>query len=290
MSQAEIEIRSGERFAFGRNWKLFLSGLNQTKILRAEEALAEMLGRRVLDGCRFLDAGCGSGLSSLAARRMGARVHSFDYDPQSVACAEELRRRYFPNDRAWTIETGSVLDTGYLEALGSFDVVYSWGVLHHTGAMWTALGNMVPLVADGGQLVIAIYNDQGVVSDRWRALKRTYNRLPGALRPALTGGAFTVMFWRRLLKDCLQLRPLRTWRSQSYRGMSLWRDVVDWVGGYPFEVARPEELLEFYLPLGFQLTKMKTCNNSGCNELTFTRTAAAWREFPLPAVTGSARH
>lgn len=150
MNEAIKEIQSGERFAFGANWTRFLGTLNEARIAKAEQSLREMLGMDRLDGLRFLDAGSGSGLFSLAARRLGAKVHSFDFDPQSVACAQELKLRYFPDDAQWQIEQGSVLDDGYLGQMGQFDIVYSWGVLHHTGAMWQALENVVPLVAGGG--------------------------------------------------------------------------------------------------------------------------------------------
>ncbi len=123
-------------------------------MLRAEQSLKEMLEVERLDGLRFLDAGSGSGLFSLAARRLGATVHSFDYDPQSVACTHELKRRYFPGDAAWMVEQGSVLDQDYLDHLGQFDIVYSWGVLHHTGAMWQALDNVARLVAPGGDCLL----------------------------------------------------------------------------------------------------------------------------------------
>lgn len=119
----------------------------------AKSSLRRMLNVESLEGKTFLDVGSGSGLFSLAARRLGAKVHSFDYDPKSVACTRELKRRYFPEDPQWTIEEGSVLDRDYLTRLGQFDVVYSWGVLHHTGAMWEALGNVAPLVAGGGETV-----------------------------------------------------------------------------------------------------------------------------------------
>ncbi len=133
MSAHATEIATGERFEFGKNWAWFLQTLSDKKIAEAVASLQQMLEAQSLAGRSFLDAGSGSGLFSVAARRMGARVHSFDYDPQSVACTAELKRRYFPNDSQWTVESGSVLDVQYLQSLGRFDVVYSWGVLHHTG-------------------------------------------------------------------------------------------------------------------------------------------------------------
>ena len=172
------EVASGQRFEFGKNWARFLAAHTPEHAAQAEASLREMLGVQDLSGKTFVDAGSGSGLFSLAARRLGARVYSFDFDPHSVACTMELKRRYFDGDKNWTIEEGSVLDTRFLSGRGQFDVVYSWGVLHHTGAMWNALENVIPLVKEGGTLFIAIYNDQGTVSRRWTKVKRLYNRLP----------------------------------------------------------------------------------------------------------------
>ncbi|HWC76414.1 MAG TPA: class I SAM-dependent methyltransferase, partial [Blastocatellia bacterium] len=157
MSSHAIELARGERFAFGQNWARYLEGLDESRIQDAETSLKEMLEVEDLQGKSFLDIGSGSGLFSLAARRLGARVHSLDYDPQSVACTSELRRRYFPGDSSWTVEEGSTLDREYLNSLGSFDVVYSWGVLHHTGRMWEALDNALVPVKPGGRLFVAIY-------------------------------------------------------------------------------------------------------------------------------------
>jgi 2-polyprenyl-6-hydroxyphenyl methylase/3-demethylubiquinone-9 3-methyltransferase len=268
------EVAKGERFTFGENWAKFLTRLNDERIARAERSLVSMLGVETLAGKTFLDVGSGSGLFSLAARRLGARVRSFDYDPASVACTAELRRRYFPDDTDWTVEEGSALDKAFLAGLGRFDMVYSWGVLHHTGAMWEALGNMVPLVADRGQLFIAIYNDQGGPSRRWKKVKKAYVSAPRPVKAAILVPATVKLWWRNVLYDTLRGNPLRQWKSYSElsaRGMDAWRDVVDWVGGYPFEVAKPEEILDFYRERGFVLERLTTRFGIGCNEYVFRK-------------------
>ena len=147
---------SEDRFAFGKNWQQFLSVLNDDRIALAEKSVRKLLKANDLSGMRLLDIGSGSGLFSLAARRLGANVTSFDYDSDSVECTAELRRRYFDGDNNWSVKQGSVLDTEFLSTLGGFDVVYSWGVLHHTGDMYQAFDNVRPLVAPGGKLAISI--------------------------------------------------------------------------------------------------------------------------------------
>ena len=110
MSRHTSEVRHGDRFEFGANWTRFLSVLNDERINEAKISLKKMLGVDSLIGKTFLDVGSGSGLFSLAARLLGAKVFSFDYDPQSLSCTAELKRRYFPGDFDWTVESGSVLD------------------------------------------------------------------------------------------------------------------------------------------------------------------------------------
>jgi SAM-dependent methyltransferase len=258
------------RFEFGKNWSRFLKSINSERIREAERSLTEMLGIKTLQDQTFLDIGSGSGLFSLAARRLGARVHSFDYDKQSVACTLKLKRQYCGDDKDWTIEEGSVLDEKYMRSLGKFDTVYSWGVLHHTGAMWQALANAQVPVAPNGRLFVAIYDDQGRSTVYWKHIKRLYVRLPKGLKFLILWPAFLRLWGPTTIRDFLYGKPFQTWRSHAQcRGMSPWRDVVDWVGGYPFEVAKPEEVFEFYRDRGFQLVTLKTCAGLGCNEFVF---------------------
>jgi len=275
-STGSITIGDELRFEFGKNWVRFLETVNESRVREAELSLKNALQVEELTQKSFLDVGSGSGLFSLAAHRLGARVHSFDYDLNSVACTRTLRERFFPGDDRWTVERGSALDEDYIRSLGQFDVVYSWGVLHHTGNMYRALDMVALAVAPNGQLLVSIYNDQGVTSARWKALKKAYVQLPRPGRFAIAVLTLAITWLRYVPSDILRLKPLRTvnaWRSYSQqRGMSPWHDVVDWAGGYPFEVARPEEIFEFYRGRGFCLQHLKTCGGGkGCNEFVFRK-------------------
>jgi 2-polyprenyl-6-hydroxyphenyl methylase/3-demethylubiquinone-9 3-methyltransferase len=272
MTAHATEVAHGERFEFGKNWIRFLAVLNDERIEEAKKSLKAMLSVESLAGKTFLDAGSGSGLFSLAARMLGAKVYSFDYDPQSVACTNELKQRYFAEDKDWTVTQGSVLDKNYLSSLGCYDVVYSWGVLHHTGAMWEALDNVASLVASEGQLFIAIYNNQGGATRRWTLLKKLYNKHP-SIRVPLAIYTLIRQWTITFIKDTLKGTPLHSWQNYKHsRGMSAWHDIVDWIGGYPFEVAKPEEIFNFYKNKGFYLQQLKTCAGGlGCNEFVLSK-------------------
>lgn len=269
MDSFEQEISSGNRFTFGKNWSRFLSTLTEERIKEAEKSLQEMLGVKDLQGQRFLDIGSGSGLFSLAARRLGAEVRSFDYDPQSVACGQFLKEKYFKDDPKWIVERGSALDQGYVSSLGEFDLVYSWGVLHHTGEMWKALDNARLPVKRGGRLFIALYNDQGWRSRFWWAVKKVY--CSGFMgRWAVCLLFIPYMAFRAACKSLLIGKNVWSDYKKS-RGMSLWHDWIDWLGGFPFEVASPQMTIDYFKERGLSLVKVKTTTSLGNNEYVFLR-------------------
>lgn len=276
---SDTATNADSRFEFGENWRRFAESLPPERTNAARRSLEDSLGLSSLAGMSFLDVGSGSGLFSLAAALMGAdRVRSFDYDANSVQTTQGLKNRFLP-DSKWEIERGNALDRSYMESLGQWDVVYSWGVLHHTGDLWKALANVVERVAPGGRLFISVYNDQGWASRAWRSVKLTYNRLPVPLKTPFAVLAMLPMELRTLTRHALKRRPgayFREWRARGEydRGMSRWHDLLDWVGGFPFEVAKPEEVFRFCVERGFELRWLRTVGGShGCNEFVFVKAA-----------------
>ena len=264
----------GVRFAFGDNWRAFLGTLTENRIVEAERALQKLLGRRRLDGLTMLDIGSGSGIHSLAARRLGARVHSFDFDPASVGCTSELRTRFFPEDAGWIVEQGSILDADYVNRLGTFNIVYSWGVLHHTGRMHDAIRNAATRVVPDGVLVLALYRKTRLCAF-WTREKRWYaTASPAAQRRA------TAIFMR-----LMRLAFLVTGRNfkahvanyEHVRGMNFVHDIHDWLGGYPYKSASPSEVDELMKRLDFEHIRsfVKPYSvglfGSGCDEYVYWR-------------------
>jgi SAM-dependent methyltransferase len=272
MTDSQVEIAAGTRFAFGANWKSFVGLVDQARVDAARRSLTQALGVTDLSGRRFLDIGCGSGLFSLAAHQLGAQVRSFDFDSDSVAAAAELRRRRAPRSD-WEVEQGSILDEQYVAGIGSYDIVYSWGVLHHTGNLWRAVDAAARLVGPRGLLFISVYNDQGFESRMWRRVKQRYNASGRLARGLLVAGSVAYLGRHKPISAVARMgrhRPASGARPVRPRGMSAKHDLIDWVGGYPFEVASPEAVFHRVRPLGFELRHLKTCGGGlGCNEYLF---------------------
>jgi 2-polyprenyl-6-hydroxyphenyl methylase/3-demethylubiquinone-9 3-methyltransferase len=267
------------RFAFGRNWQSFLATLDDSRIEEARKRLCESLGCTDLRGVRALDIGSGSGLSSLVMHRLGADVVAFDYDVDSVACTQELKDRYAPDASNWRVLQGSGLDPAFMSSLGKFDLVYSWGVLHHTGAMWAAIELAAERVAPHGTLLLALYNDQGPRSRIWHAVKHLYCR--GTLGRWLVSVAFYPLFAAYALWQDLRHFHTPGTYAREYarkRGMSLFHDWRDWLGGYPFEVAKPAEVVRRATARGFTLQCQAITHGLGCNEFVFVKGAAPHAE------------
>lgn len=261
-----------DKFAFGKNWKNFLdTHLSPETVEVATNSLKQFLETEALQGRSFLDVGCGSGIHSLAALRLGASpIVSVDVDADSVACCERLAKERA--DATWSVREGSMLDEQFMKSLGTYDIVYCWGVAHHTGDMWRALRNLVPTVKQGGLLFVAIYNTvpgrKG--SSMWHAIKRTYVRSPFIIKK-LMEWFYMGLF---MLKMLIRLKnPFTVFKKyETKRGMSYKHDLVDWLGGYPYEHARAEEIFRFYRDEGnMELINLKTDNYTGNNQLLFRK-------------------
>jgi SAM-dependent methyltransferase len=273
---SEAVAAVGRRFEFGENWRSFLNRLDAHRIGEAEKSLKWLLDCERLDGKRFLDIGSGSGLSSLVARRLGADVVSFDYDPQSVNCTAALRDRFFPNDAHWLVEHGSILDPEFLRKLGRFDVVYSWGVLHHTGAMRNAIENAAWLVAPCGILALALYRKTALCWF-WTLEKRWYCQA-SELAQARARSVYI-----NLLRAAFAAarRDFSTYVANysDNRGMDFAHDVHDWLGGYPYESIGCVSLDKLLRQGGFEKIKAKVRRasigvfGSGCDEYVYRRLA-----------------
>lgn len=273
--QGTSKVAANEvRFQFGENWLRLVRDLTEAQIAEAELSVKALLGLENLNGKTFLDIGSGSGLFSLVARKLGARVHSFDYDPQSVQSTTELRDRHFPGDPDWVVERGSILDPAYLAQLGTFDIVYSWGVLHHTGAMYDAIRNAAARVKPGGLFAFALYRKTALCG-AWTVGKRWYTQATPETQARVMKGYIALM--RGAFK--LRGRDFEGYVNnyKQSRGMNFYRDVHDWLGGYPYESIRPTEVETVMESAGFKPVTSHTqpysigLFGSGCDEYVYRR-------------------
>lgn len=263
-------------FSFGQNWAQYVSAhFSEERVRVAQRHLTAFLELPSLAGKSFIDAGCGSGLSSLAAFDAGAaRLLSFDCDPASVETTRRLRELR-GNPENWTVAQGSVLDREFLRTLEPADIVYSWGVLHHTGSMWEAIENAATLLSDSDALFyIALYVTTPK-SDYWTEVKKRYNTAsPARQRVMEVRYAIRHLLLPELVRGRNPVAFLRKYRER--RGMEAFTDIRDWLGGYPYEHARIPEVMAFCRKK-LDLTLINLNPDPGFAEYLFT-SAAVRRE------------
>jgi len=258
------------RFAFGKNWQSFAAQIGPREVAEAKRGLLKLISANDLRGKSFLDIGCGSGLHALAAIELGAgRVTAIDIDPDSIAAARETLN--VAGVRC-TISQGDVF-----EIEGSFDVVYSWGVLHHTGDMWAAIERASMLVAPKGRFIFSLYR-KTQFDAAWVFEKRLYAGAPSALQAVIRAG-YLLAF--RLACRRITGGSYRDFVRGYYqdRGMSHAHDVHDWLGGFPYETAAPAEVENKLASLGFRQEKafyfplrLRGLLGSACDEYAYVRT------------------
>jgi 2-polyprenyl-6-hydroxyphenyl methylase/3-demethylubiquinone-9 3-methyltransferase len=252
-------------FSFGHNWQKFIDDMPDGAIDRMAAYVADWLGPN-LSGSRLVDVGSGQGLTSFCAFQAGAEVVSFDIDPLSVAATQRLWTAA-GRPQSWTVRQGSVLDSNLLAELGTFDVVICWGVLHHTGRLWEALDAAAGLVRHGGVLWIALYH-RTPQSGRSLRTKHFYNRLPRRAKVAFRSLYAAAKVAKKIVVR-RRLSPLHD--DHGERGMDWRRDIEDWLGGLPYEVSSPGEVLAKLSPQAFTLERLHDAIGEGGNDVYLFR-------------------
>lgn len=266
---------AADSFAFGKNWAAFAATISKAQIDEAQKALESLLGLSSLKGLSFLDIGSGSGLHSLSALRLGAgKIVAFYVDEDSASTTSAVLERHAPPGSQYEVRRDSILSTD-LSISDKFDIVYSWGVLHHTGHMHQSIRNAAYFVKPGGILAVALYR-KTMLCGLWKIEKRIYSQAPGWLQ-YLIRASYISLF---------RVALLATGRSFSQyvaeypkkRGMDFFHDVHDWLGGWPYESISPSDMRQIVIPLGFSEVRSKTKRyslgvfGSGCDEYVFRRT------------------
>jgi len=277
-------------FSFGENWRDYLSSVSDSEIASAMRDICNRLeidptsekAHDPLAGKSVIDIGSGSGIHSFAFHGLGVeRLTSVDLDPHSVTATESMWERAGKPDN-WQVTHGSILNRDFVASLETYDIVYSWGVLHHTGAMWEAIDHAMQLVKPDGQLWIAIYA-KGPRYAKDLALKQKYNAASD------TGKQWMVRKWilQDMFRRAKRFKNPFVWSGKSRRGMNKYHDLIDWLGGLPYEVANADEITKFALARGFVMESIQVANQGGCSDFVL-RSVPGIQDRVRPALPNAA--
>ncbi len=252
-----------KNFDFGSNWERFSKRhIDHERLEMARESLKALLEKKNLVGKSFLDVGCGSGLFSMAAHQLGAKkIVGIDVNPRCVEISQANRDLLVPRAPI-EFYVASALEPEQLKPFGTFDLVYAWGSLHHTGAMWNAVQNVSRCVAPEGTMILAIYNKH-ITSPAWKVIKWIFNQVPPIVQRFMIYVFAGFIYVAKFLVT--RSNPLK-----KERGMDFWFDVIDWIGGYPYEYAADQEVESFVTTHGFEMRRyIPAAVPTGCNEFVF---------------------
>jgi 2-polyprenyl-6-hydroxyphenyl methylase/3-demethylubiquinone-9 3-methyltransferase len=254
------------RFKFGKNWQAFAeTALSNERVEKAREDFRILFRNVDVASKTFFDIGFGQGLSLCIAAQLSAEGSGIDVDSDNLAALQETANRLSVElPKVWI---GSILDDEMVNDLasrGGYDIVHSWGVLHHTGNMDKALRNAAQLVKPGGFFVIAIYRKHWS-SPAWKVVKWLYNASPEFVQRLLVAINYWIIYVAKFLVTG------KSPKGKS-RGMDFYYDVVDWVGGYPYEYADANSIVSTISGLGFHSIDFFSAKvPTGCNEFVFQR-------------------